>query len=96
MNRFIENFASWHLQSRPEVNIGKCIGCAACNSACPPKAIGMFPWIPRVEVPPKTGEPRARPEINYQDCSRCYRCQAICPRQAIETHEPWLMKILKM
>ena len=94
MDNFFNKFASRHLKARLEVNLGKCIGCAACVSVCPTKAIGMFPWIPNVELPPKTGEPRLRPEINHQDCDLCCRCQKKCPRSAIEVYRSWLAKLV--
>ena len=95
MFEFLKNLTSYNLQSRPEVNIGECLGCARCVSVCPSKAIGMFPWIPQVELPPKTGEPRLRPEINYQNCNRCYLCIKKCPHSAIEVHMSWMAKILR-
>ena len=95
MFNLFSKFAFWHLQTRPKVDIGKCIGCAACVSKCPSEAIRMFPWIPNVELPPKTGEPRLRPEINHQRCNRCYDCIKNCSRSAIETFKPVLMKLFR-
>ena len=95
MIELFRNFASRYLQSHPKVNVSKCIGCAVCKEACPSDVIDLFPLIPNVEVPPKTGEPRHRPEIKYLDCNRCYRCREKCPQSAIEVYESVITKILR-
>jgi len=91
---FFTSFSWWHLQTRPVVNIGTCAACGKCKNVCRVKALDLFPCIPPVEVPPKTGEPRIRAEINYSKCVHCYRCQSLCPKNAIETYKPWVMRIL--
>ena len=95
LSGFVKSFMKWHLEQRPVVDISKCTGCAECKPACSSGAIEFFAFIPQVDLPPKTGEPRFRPEIEYRKCNRCYRCQELCPRNAIKTHKPRMMKILR-
>jgi len=94
MIELFRSFAFKYLQARPKVNVSKCVGCGACKEVCPSHVIDLFPLIPDVEVPPKTGEPRFRPEINYLGCNRCYLCMENCPRAGIEEYKPGIGKIL--
>jgi len=91
---FVKRFVARYLQTRPVVHVGDCTGCAICKEACPAKVIDLFPLIPAVEVPPKTGEPRVKPEIKYPECIRCYCCQELCPQKAIKMHKPILVRML--
>ena len=92
----IKVFISRYLKTRPVVNISICVGCAGCKGVCPTKALDLFPFIPQVELPPKTGEPRPRPEIELHKCTRCYRCIELCPRKAITIYKPGLMNIFRL
>ncbi len=47
----------------------KCIGCGACQSACPVEAIVL-----------KDG----KAQIDTSKCIKCGSCQSICPVEAIE------------
>ena len=94
--KLIETFAGRFLKSRPAVNITLCIGCGDCKTDCPTKALGLFPFIPKVELRPKTGEPRPRAEINYSKCTRCYRCRELCTRKAITERRPLLVKLFRL
>jgi len=96
MGEFFRNFAHQYLQSHPKVNVSICTGCGLCKEACPSNAIDLFPLIPDVEVPPKTGEPRFRPEIKYLECNRCYCCLESCPRSAIDVYKSGIMKLLRL
>jgi len=92
----MKTFTERHLRTRPTINIGRCNGCGNCKTYCSSDAIELFAYIPPVELPPKTGEPRFRPEIDYNTCKHCYRCQMLCPKNAVEKHVPWLMQVLKL
>ena len=93
---FIKMFIERHMKTRPVVDIGTCRGCAGCKGVCPTKALDLYPFIPQVELRPKTGDPRPRPEIELHKCTRCYRCKELCPHKAITTYKPRLMKILRL
>jgi len=90
-----KNFHKRHLQTRLVSNVGICKGCGACKPVCPTEAIDFFAYIPPVDLPPKTGEPRLRPQIDYDKCEKCNRCKQECPNSAIEIFTPRLMKVLR-
>lgn len=46
-----------------------CMGCYACYSICPVKAIKME----------ADNEGFDYPVINYDVCIRCYKCEEVCP-----------------
>lgn len=68
------------VRSHPYVHPRACVGCGACQNACPAKAIAL-----------KNGVPR----FNYEKCIRCYCCQELCPQTAVDVWQPFFMKWLK-
>ncbi|MGI6028665.1 MAG: DUF362 domain-containing protein [Candidatus Heteroscillospira sp.] len=56
------------LQTRPELEKGKCVGCGKCAEICPAKAIAMG---------------GGRPSIDRKKCIRCFCCQEFCPVGAL-------------
>jgi len=93
---FFQNLRSRYFETRLTVDIGKCIGCGDCKPACPTKALNLFAYVPNVELPPKTGEPRFRAEIKHSECIQCGRCQAVCRRKAIQVCRPPLVKLFRL
>jgi uncharacterized protein (DUF362 family)/Pyruvate/2-oxoacid:ferredoxin oxidoreductase delta subunit len=70
----------WMLQTHPEVNLKKCIGCGKCYESCPPHAISMKD---------------AHPSIDREKCIRCFCCQELCPVAAMRIHRSRLIRFLK-
>jgi len=95
MKNLVKKFRKNYLQSRFTVSVAKCKGCGACKPICPTGAIGFFAYIPPVDLPPKTGEPRFRPQIDYSKCAKCNRCAKQCGNNAIEVFIPRLMRLLR-
>ncbi|MDW7657335.1 MAG: DUF362 domain-containing protein [Bacillota bacterium] len=67
-------------QSEPEVDSGLCVGCRACEQACPPKAITMVSQVP---------------QIDRKTCIRCFCCQELCPQSAIGIKRTRLARMLQ-
>lgn len=55
-----------------EVDVEKCIGCAACANACPARLIEVY----------DEGEIRIL-EFNFARCTYCARCVEVCPENAL-------------
>lgn len=70
------------LQSRPKVDLNKCIACGICERACP---------VPEKAVHSGNGQ-KAR--YDYKKCIKCYCCQEMCPAKAINVYRPPLSKLL--
>jgi uncharacterized protein (DUF362 family)/NAD-dependent dihydropyrimidine dehydrogenase PreA subunit len=64
---------------RPEVMIGRCIGCGQCEEVCPRKAV-------RVD--------KGKARFNYGACIRCYCCHEMCPHDAIALRKSMTGKVL--
>lgn len=67
-------------QSEPLVDSSQCVGCGACERACPPKAITMIDRVPR---------------IDRRQCIRCFCCQELCPESAIGIRRTRLARLLQ-
>lgn len=55
---------------RPEVDLARCTGCAACWKFCPDVAVHL--------------SANRRPTIALEHCKGCGICAAVCPPHAIE------------
>jgi uncharacterized protein (DUF362 family)/Pyruvate/2-oxoacid:ferredoxin oxidoreductase delta subunit len=67
-------------QSEPVVDSSLCVGCRACEEACPPKAITMVGQVP---------------QIDRKSCIRCFCCQELCPQTAIGIRRTRLARMLQ-
>lgn len=67
-------------QSEPAVDSSLCVGCRACEEACPPKAITMVGQVP---------------QIDRKLCIRCFCCQELCPQSAIGIRRTRLARMLQ-
>lgn len=90
----LKNIIHYHFKTRPRIHIGMCNACGTCKATCKVRAVDLFAYVPNVDLPPKTGEPRFRPQVNYSKCTRCYKCRKACPRSAIEKFRPWILRVL--
>jgi len=79
--KFLKNFITRHIQTRPVFRDSLCNGCAICKEACPVDIVKM-----------KNG----KATVDYKDCIRCYCCQELCPRRAVAIYRPTLSKLLRL
>ncbi len=68
-------------RGHPQVDQGKCIGCAACAHVCPAQAVAV-----------EDGEQERQIRFTHQDCIFCATCKDVCPTQAVSLDTsvaPW-------
>jgi len=68
------------VEPKPVFVYDLCVGCADCESCCPPKAITMN---------------SGKPKIDMSKCIKCYCCQELCPQKAVMIGRNWVFKHLK-
>lgn len=64
---------SWRYM-KPEVDKGKCIGCATCVPFCPDASI---------EMKKHNADKKNKADIDYEFCKGCGVCAQVCPVKAI-------------
>ena len=70
-------------ESKPAINLKKCIGCGKCAESCPRHTI---------EIKKKRGKKIA--VIHRGDCIKCYCCQELCPIGAVDVQQNIFIKLI--
>lgn len=88
--RFLKNLSNFMggrfakiFETKPKINLHKCVGCGVCASSCPRHTI---------TVEKKKNKKYAK--IDRSDCIRCFCCQELCPIGAVDIKQNFLIKLI--
>ena len=70
-------------ETKPDINLKKCVGCGICASSCPRHTI-------RIE----SKKSKKYAKIDRSDCIRCFCCQELCPIGAVDIKQNFLIKLI--
>ncbi len=70
-------------ETKPDINLKKCVGCGICSSSCPRHTITI-----------ENKKSKKYAKIDRSDCIRCFCCQELCPIGAVGIKQNFLIKLI--
>jgi len=78
--KFIENWMTRTIKSKPEFDFNRCISCGNCKRICPAQVI--------------TFDDNKKPHADHSKCISCFCCHEVCPENAVRIKKHFLHKFI--